>query len=344
MTLPFCNARSLGIVLVVVSFAATVGAVAQEAPDTGSSGPIAHTAPSNRSPAIVTTQEPAQPMPEALPPVPIYDKTIFQATIPAAQLAFLRQFEGARSKDLYRDKQFRAVKKAALPGWEFNYGRDMSVSDAMDVALNDSADAVTIRDGRYVMLSGTSELFPGLQGRGFMWIDLQDGIALGGFYFHPTNGEPTPTLTVFSKQLRVDTLSMSELPPEFFRDYSQWSADERISPVTTRYFIGDLKKRILLEHDEDFCSSNAGGMGSDCLQMTADAADLDMNTAYYLDQVHYATNATAYMLVGSDQVAFVKLRDRRCGSVVDPLACRIRVTREHTRVITRPHPEPRPRR
>jgi hypothetical protein len=316
-------------------------AIAQDAPDTQNAAPIVRASTQSQSPAATTTQEPAQPMPEALPPTPAYDKTIFQANLPASQLAFLKQFDGVRSKDLYHDKQFKFIKKAAFPGWEFHYGHDMSVSDAMDAALDSAKDAVQIRDGRYVMLSGTSELFPGLRGRGFIWIDMQDGIALGGFYFHPTNGEPTPTLTVFSKQLRVDTLSMSQLPPEFFKDYSQWCADERISPVTTRYFIGDLKKRILLEHDEDFCSSNVGPMGSDCLQMTADAADLDMNTAYYLEQVHYATNATAYMLVGSEQVAFVQMRDSRCGSVVDPLGCRIRVTREHIHGITRPRPMPR---
>lgn len=43
---------------------------------------------------------------------------------------------------------------------------------------------------------------PCLRGRGFLWFDLDEGIVLGGFYFTPTNGEPTPTLTVFSRQLK----------------------------------------------------------------------------------------------------------------------------------------------
>jgi hypothetical protein len=266
---------------------------------------------------------------------PVFDPSLFQSPLAPADLAFLKQFEHARTHDLYHDKQFKAVKKTILPKWEFHYGHDMSVTDAMDAALGDSKDPVIIRDGRYVLLSGTSDLFPGLQGRGFFWIDIQEGLALAGFYFHPVNGEPTPTITVFSNQLSVDTLSMSALPPAFFQDFSGWAASERISPVTTRYFIGALNQRVLLAHDEDFCSP-LFGRGRDCLQMTADAADADMTTAYYLDQVHYATNATAYMLTSQDQTAFIALRTSRCGGIADPLGCRIRLTREH---ITRiPHP------
>jgi uncharacterized protein YecT (DUF1311 family) len=281
---------------------------------------------------------PAAQAAAALPPAPVYDKTIFGDTIPAAQLVFLKSFDGNRTRDLYHDKQFKALKKAVLPKWEFHFGRDMSITDAMDYALDGSNEAVQVRDGRYVMLSGRAEMFPGLGGRGFMWFDMQEGIALAGFYFHPSNGEPTPTTTVFSKQLMVDTLSMAQLPPEFFQDFTQWSSQERVPPITTRYFIGGLEKRLLLEHDEDFCSSTFTALGSDCLQMTADAADMDMNTAYYLDQVNYATNATAHMIVGDDQSAFLRLRTSRCGAVADPLGCRILVTRQQVHRVTHSAP------
>jgi uncharacterized protein YecT (DUF1311 family) len=77
--------------------------------------------------------------------------------------------------------------------------------------------------------------------------------------------------------------------------------------------------------------------------MNADAADLDMNAAYYLDQVHHATNATAWMITGADQIAFIQVRNNRCGSVLDPLGCRISMTREQTHRVARgpvsgPHP------
>lgn len=315
---------------------------AQDAPDTRSAGPLVPSHPSSQ-PAKDVPADPQQATAEptaaqalaSLPPAPVYDKTIFGAPIPSAQLAFLKGFDGNRTSDLYRDKQFKALKKQILPKWEFHYGHDMPVIESMDAALEDSHDAVQVRDGRYVTLSGTSDLYPGLQGRGMLWIDMQDGVALGVFYFHPTNGEPTPTTTVFSRQIMVDTISMAQLPPEFFRDYTQWSADERIAPITTRYFIGGLNKRLLLEHDEDFCSSTYSGLGADCLEMTADAADLDMNTAYYLEQVHYATNATAYMLVGNDQRAFLQFRTSRCGGVANPLGCRILITRQQVHTITR---------
>lgn len=331
-----CLRRGIVLILSFVLLLVSIGAEAkaQDAPDTQAVGPLSV----SKAKPQTQPEETPQEAPVSLPPTAVYDRTIFQAPLPSASLAFLKSLDGVQTKDVYHDKQFKAVKKAALPGWMFHYGRDMPVSDAMDAALGGSKDAVTVRDGRYVMLSGTSDLYPGLQGRGFLWIDLEEGITLGGFYFHPTNGEPTPTMTVFSRQLDVETLSMARLPPEFFRDYSQWCADERIAPLTTRYFIGAENMRLLLEHDEDFCSRTFSRLGADCMEMTADAADLDMNTAYYLDQVHYATNATAYMLVGTDQTAFIQLRARQCGSVADPIGCRVRITRTQIHTITRSGP------
>jgi hypothetical protein len=173
-----------------------------------------------------------------------------------------------------------------------------------------------------------------------IWIDMQDGLVLGAFYFHPTNGEPTPSLTVFSKQIGEDALSMDRLPPEFGVDLRRWQAEANVPPLATRYFIGGVKERILLEHDEDFCGYLDGPNApppDDCEQMNADAADLDMNTAYYLDQVHYATNATAWMIVGQDETTFIAFRDRSCGGLADPLGCRIRVTREQVHRVGVPH-------
>jgi hypothetical protein len=102
-----------------------------------------------------------------------------------------------------------------------------------------------------------------------------------------------------------------------------------------KVFIGELNQRVLLAHDEDFCSP-VFGRANDCMQMTADAADIDMDTAYYLDQVHDATNATAYMLTSRDLTDFIALRTSRFGGIANPLNCRIRLTREHVAHI--PHP------
>ena len=280
-------------------------------------------------PAIASAQQPSPPAP--------YDKSIFQNPIPPDQLTFLMPLNGAPAKDLLHDKQFKKLMKSTLPGWMFHYSYDMSISDALDHALGDSRDPVTIRDGRYLTASGQATSFaPHPEGRALLWIDLQDGIVLSAFYFHPGNGEPTPTITVFSKQLKTDTLAMSQLPPAFAADLKQWVEASRLPPLTTRYFIGALNKRILLEHDEDFCGvlyADVAPTPESCQQMTADAADLDMNTAYYLEQVHFATNATAHRITGEDQTAFLQLRAHTCGGIADPLGCRIRLTREHVHTV-----------
>jgi uncharacterized protein YecT (DUF1311 family) len=286
-------------------------------------------------------QESAPPPQSAAPqsqepqtPASNYDKAIFQKPIPSDQLAFLNQFASSPTNDVIRDKQYRKLMHSVIPDCMFHYGRDMPLPDALEKVLTGSPLPVQIREGRYVMISGRSG--PYLAGRGFVWIDMQDGVALGGFYFRPTNGEPTPTVTIFSRQLKETSLKMSQLPPAFAEDLSQWSAESNVAPVTTRYTITGNNKKILLEHSEDYCAP-AGLTGApaagDCEQMNADAADIDMNAAYYLEQTHHATNGTAWMITGNDQVAWIQVREDACRIGPDPLRCRIRMTRERTHAI-----------
>jgi len=278
------------------------------------------------------------------PPASNYDKAVFQKPIPSDQLAFLNQFSGVAAKEVIRDKQFKKLMKSVIPDCMFHYGRDMPLSDAMEMVLKDSPEQVLVRDGRYFMLSGQSG--PYLGGRGFIWIDMQDGIGLGGFYFHPTNGEPTPSVVIFSRQVvKEDWLKLSQLPPAFHDDLIQWSTEARVAPVTTRYFITGSNKRILLEHDEEYCLRADGTTepaDSGCVVMDADAADIDMNAASYLEQTHHATNATAWMINDPAQVAWLQVRNNTCGSGPDPVGCRIRMTRERTTVILRGGPAPHP--
>lgn len=288
---------------------------------------------------IAQPQEPQPTEPQA--PAANYDKAIFQNPIPPDQLTFLNHFAGSKSKDLFRDKQYRKLMHRVLPDCIFHYGWDMSPYDAYERVLNGSKSPVQIRDARYVMVSGQNG--PYLQGRGFMWFDMQEGIALAGFYFHPTNGEPTPTVTIFSRQVREEALKLSQLPPEFAADLAQWSAESSIPLVTTRYFIGDTNRKILLEHDGDFCAPADGSAAAgDCEQLNADAADIDLTAAYYLEQTNHATNATAWMIVGADQTAWIQLRENTCRVGPDRLGCRIRVTRERTHVIINRRSAPQP--
>lgn len=297
---------------------------------------VAATAAAQESQPAAQEQTPAA---NVLPPDQ-YDPAIFETRMTPEQMAVLRGLAGATTNDAMKDKQFRRLMKSFVPDCMFHYGRDMSLADALDAVLKGSKTPVQIRDGRYFTVSGA--MGPYLAGRGFLWIDMKEGIGLGGFYFHPTNGEPTPTVAVFSRQVKEKVIGMSDLPLAFADDLGVWAQGSRIPTVTTRYFLTGTNKRILLEHDEDYCAVESS-IGSDCQQINADAADADEVAAYYLKQVNYATNATAWM-IGPDQTAWLSVRERTCGGVMDPLGCRIRVTREHVRVITgRPMPRPGPR-
>jgi uncharacterized protein YecT (DUF1311 family) len=266
---------------------------------------------------------PAQPEP---PPPPV----AFQGTIPSGQLAFLNDFAGQPAGALHKDKRFHSLMKACVPRTEYHYGHDMPLSDAIDTVLDGSKDPVEVREGRYVLVSGSNG--PYLRGRGFVWFDMQQGIVLGGFYFKPTNGEPTPTLTVFSRQLNVDSLSMTQLPVDFAGDLIQWATQAGVPPVSPRYFIPDNGKKYVLVHDEDYCDhpdDQPPPPQEQCQQLNADAADADMNAAYFMKETHNQANATAWML-GPDQVEWIGIRERSCGV---GLGCRIRITRERTRVL-----------
>jgi hypothetical protein len=281
--------------------------------------------------AAVSQSSPDPQQPDTAVPEPPPPPADFQSPIPANQLAFLNGMAGQPTKELMKDKQFRALLKGVIPRTEYHYGSDMGLDTAIKEVLEGSPLPVDIRDGRYLMAAGQEG--PYLVGRGFIWIDLQAGIFLGGFYFHPTNGEPTPTLTVFSRQLRQTDLAMGQLPPAFAEDVAQWALVSRVRWVGPRYFIPANGKKYTLLHDEDYCmpGPNVPPSSPDkCQELNAEAADADMNAAYFMNETHNAANATAWML-GPDQVAWIDLRDRRCGNGLD---CRIRFTRERTRVLT----------
>ncbi|WP_348264422.1 DUF1311 domain-containing protein [Telmatobacter sp. DSM 110680] len=285
-------------------------------------------------PLAVLSQTPA---PQAVQQLPA-----LQNPIPAGDLAFLSGYAGRTTKELTKDKQFRALKKAMIPRTEYHYGRDMPLTDALDEALNGSPLPVNMRDNRYVTVMGMQG--PYLRGRGFLWFDVQTGIALGGFYFTPTNGEPTPTLTVFSRQLNQTALTLSELPEAFIEDLNQWSAVAGVPAITPRYFIPDNGKKYVLEHDEDYCSHPAGTPAPperDCMQANLDAVNADMDAAYFMKETYNAANATAWML-DPQQAAWLAMRDSTCAGP-NGLGCRIRMTRERTRIILGPRlPRPHP--
>jgi hypothetical protein len=208
----------------------------------------------------------------------------------------------------------------------------MPLSDTVELMLDGPPLPIDVRDERYVMVA--SHGGPYLSGRGFLWFDMKDGIALGGVYFSPVNGEPTPTLAIFSRQLQDTSLEMGQLPVAFQQDLAQWILVAGTHYVSPRYFIPENGKKYVLIHDEDYCAYPPGAPAPPkdrCEALNAEAADADMDAAYFMQETHNAANATAWVR-GPDQMAWIGIRDQTCGAV---LACRIRVTRVRTRVVMR---------
>jgi hypothetical protein len=278
--------------------------------------------------ASAATQEPVGD-PDQTPERPA--PANFQNPFPPADLAFLNDYAGRMGKELRKDKRFRALMKQMVPRTTYHYGRDMPLSEAIEAALDSQTLPVDVREGRYVTVGSNGGSY--LLGRGFLWFDMQSGIALGGFFFRPTNGEPTPTLTIFSRQLNQTELVSSQLPLAFLQDESQWAAIAGVPQISPRYFIPGNGKKYALIHDEDFCRGTSQRPDAACEQMNADAADADMNAAYFMAQTHNQANATAWMLDG-EQIAWIGLRDRTCFGP-NSLGCRIRITRLRTRVFIR---------
>jgi len=271
-----------------------------------------------------------QQAPANLPPPGPPPPAVFQNPIPAAQLGFLNAYAGQPAKLLLKDKRYKALLKQVIPRTTYHYGRDMGLDSALEMVMDGSKSPVSIRDGRYALIAGARG--PYLRGRGFMWFDLRAGTALGVFYFQPTNGEPTPTLTVFSRQLTATELSVGQLPLPFDQDLGDWALLAGTPAITPRYFIPENGKKYVLVHDEDYCAPAPGQApppANICEQLTDEAAEADVDAAYFMKETRNAADATAWML-GPDQMAWIGLRNSTCGAA---LGCRIRLARERTRVL-----------
>ena len=122
---------------------------------------------------------------------------------------------------------------------------------------------------------------------------MRRGVGLGAIFFYPSNGEPTPTLTIFSNQVNQASLKVSELPAAFVEDMTRWAGIVGVPAITTRYFINAAGKKTVLAHEEDFCKAAAG---STCEEMNSEAARIDAEAARFLGETNYASNATLRMV------------------------------------------------
>jgi len=287
-------------------------------------------------------QQPGNPPPAPEPPPA---PAVFQNPIPGAQLAFLNDYGGRMTNDVLKDKRFHKLMKKVVPSTTYHYGRDMPLMETVETLLDGAPLPVDIRDGRYVMVA--SQGGPYLSGKGFLWFDMQDGIALGGVYFHPVNGEPTPTLAIFSRQLQDTSLWMGQLPPAFVQDVAQWALIAGPQLVSPRYFIPANGWKYPLLHDEDYCAHPADAPAPPqdrCEELNAEAADADMEAAWFMEQSRNAANATAWkttMGVAPGMApglgGWIAVRDKRCRSGPNRLQCRIQMTRQQTQTLLTQH-------
>jgi hypothetical protein len=269
----------------------------------------------------------AAPEPQPTPPPA---SVVFQNTIPSEQMAFLSDYAGRSTQEIRKDKRFRALMKLTIPRTTYHYGVDMELSAAVDLVLEGPSLPIAVREGRYVTVASYGG--PYLDGRGFVWFDIQNGLALGGVYFHPVNGEPTPTLAIYSRQLRETSLGMSQLPGAFAVDLAQWILAAKPLYVSPRYFIPENGKKYVLVHDEDYCSHSEGSPAppeASCMQLNFEAADSDVSAAYFITHARNAANAMGGK-VGKDQTDWMWARIKACGG---SLECRIRKSRERTREL-----------
>jgi hypothetical protein len=207
------------------------------------------------------------------------------------EVGFLNEYMGRPSDDVVHEQRLRRLVSNVAPDVPFHLGVDMPLSSAMESMFEVSNQPVQVRDGRYAMVFGRR----GLTGRGraVLWVDMQRGVGLGAIFFYPSNGEPTPTLTIFSNQVNQASLKVSELPAAFVEDMTRWAGIVGVPAITTRYFINAAGKKTVLAHEEDFCKAAAG---STCEEMNSEAARIDAEAARFLGETNYASNATLRMV------------------------------------------------
>ena len=81
---------------------------------------------------------------------------IFRSSSRLDQLTFLKDYADQPAKTLLKDKRFHSLMKQTISSTEYHYGRDMSLSDAVQTVLDGSVQPVVVRDGRFVTVSGSN--------------------------------------------------------------------------------------------------------------------------------------------------------------------------------------------
>jgi uncharacterized protein YecT (DUF1311 family) len=194
-----------------------------------------------------------------------------------------------------------------------------------------------MRANRFAMLSACDA--PACTGaRAFVWVDTDRGVEFGGIEFAPSNGEPTPTLTLFSKQVVDPVTKRIQLPADFVEDLGTWTRASRRRTTPARYFINGQGLKTVVVHDENNCTGadRSSLAATLCSSMNLDAADQDLAAAYYLLYNSFANGTTMRSAVKADEDKWVLDRKTACGLANDgpALACRLKAASERVASLT----------
>jgi hypothetical protein len=225
-------------------------------------------------------------------------RLIFTKLITKTQLAFLNDYAGRAVDNADGKQKVKTLVGIVAPYTPYHYGADFPLPQVISTLLLNEPQPIEIRDGRYAIITGFRNAIH--TRRGLLWIDMRERVALGAIFFDPSNGEPSPTLTIFSQQLDRRSVRMSQLPRAFAEDLRRWAATGGIPAIMTRYFIGAMGEKTVLAHDENFCARAEGQAGlpdkSVCREMNAKATLIDTTAARFMNQTHNASNATVRMI------------------------------------------------
>jgi uncharacterized protein YecT (DUF1311 family) len=265
--------------------------------------------------------------------------TIHCAAMPAEHVAWLRSLtDGESSRDATLASRFAALVGAAVPDAVYHFHVDMPLAEAFTAIMRGPAQPIQVRDGRYTVLAACQSASCA-GARAFLWVDTGGALAIGAIQFNPSNGEPTPTQTIFASQVQDPITSMSQLPSAFVQDLARWTSAGRTTPPMARYFVNGKGVKTPVPHEEDAClatdaRSSQLPIGL-CAPMNLANAEQDLAAALYLLNASFAEGTKSRADLKAEQGAWVKARDSSCGAAatLEEIACRVTYTRERTKAV-----------
>jgi uncharacterized protein YecT (DUF1311 family) len=277
------------------------------------------------------------PGPSVCPP------TLHCAKVPADRFAWLAKLKGASSsRDAVLSDEFPRLLAAIVPGANYHFHVDMPLVNAFTTIIRGAAQPIGVRDGRYMTLAAC--VSPNCVGaRAMLWIDIDGGLSIGAIDFNPSNGEPTPTETLFSTQILDPVTDAPQLPATFLTDLAVWSHASRTRAPVARYFINGRGLKTVVPHNEDSCASERAMLPpSLCAAMNAETADQDMQAAFYLLVNSYANGTPSRTAAEADQGKWLRDRQAACGAGAntEALACRRTYARDRVRALTTQYMKP----